>query len=150
MSHKSELLNDIYKKLKEKRVVLNKTEFAAKLGYSRPHLHRLMKEDDDIPDELMKGANKLLEQIDLLNNDTNNVNEDQAVYFTKNMDAGKAIGYIMEDVIMIKASIKIIGQEVCQLNSKLNKTSFSSEALELSKNIGLEADRLFAELKQKG
>jgi len=76
--------------------------------------------------------------------------EEQDDYITaKNKDAGKLVGNIKEEIILIKASIKVFGMELSELKAKQNKSSFSAESLALEKTISLEVDRLFDAEKRK-
>lgn len=79
MSGKKDELYEIYEQLKRRRIVLNKEEFAKKLGYSRAQFHRIVTEDRNAKKQLITKAKEIL-------NETKNVspvtvaNEDQALY----------------------------------------------------------------------
>lgn len=131
-------------------------QVAKSIDYSRVHLTKQMNKAAD--DDISEGLNKLLSEKhkDTLQNVSFELNDEEQVYITKrksiqvnNIDTGKTIGHIIQDLVLIKASIKIFGMELSELKSKQNKTSFSSEALALEKTIALEVDRLFDEENKK-
>lgn len=74
---------------------------------------------------------------------------DSTDIITKEIDAGQALGAMMEDLVLLKATAKVFGLHISAINAKLNKTSSAKESLDLGKTIGEEADRIFAELKRK-
>lgn len=81
MNKNSELLTELYKLAKQKRVVLNKEEFARALDYSRSHLHRLMSGEESVSDELVERAR-------MIANDTKNVLNDPIVKYVLNEKPG--------------------------------------------------------------
>jgi len=79
VNRNSELLTELYKLAKQKRVVLNKEEFARALDYSRSHLHRLMSGEESVSDELVERARP----VELLRIKTEDVNLKEGVFTIK-------------------------------------------------------------------
>lgn len=52
-------LEQLYKKAKQRRVVLNRDEFAKKLDYSRSHIYKMQQGEFDISDEILNLAEKI-------------------------------------------------------------------------------------------
>lgn len=74
MDKNSDLLISIYKKAKAKRIVLNQTEFAQALGYSRVHLFdKLIKNKHGISEALIEKAGEFLKNANNVSRETNGV-----------------------------------------------------------------------------
>lgn len=66
-------------------------------------------------------------------------------------DLATEVGQIQSDLILLKATARIIGMNVAELMASKEGVSMAKAALDLEKTISQEADRLYAELnKQKG
>ena len=72
---------ELYKEAKQKRIVLNKEEFAKALNYSRSHLHRLMNGEEDVSNDLIAAARALL--YETKNVPRGNVVEEPETYLEK-------------------------------------------------------------------
>lgn len=59
MENDNEKLASFYKAAKKRRVVLNMTEFAKKLGYSREHIYHLMSSDATVRPQTLAAAEAL-------------------------------------------------------------------------------------------
>lgn len=109
-------LSSIYEEGKKKRLWLSKTEYAASLGYSRPHLHRIMTGDDPVPQNLLSKAQALL-------NDTKDVSKEVKIESTPE----HLFERIIERQAASNAAIKIVLAELAEMKSKVSGASFVSE-----------------------
>lgn len=140
MSKNSVLLTELYNKAKQKRIVLNKDEFAKALNYSRSHLHRLMSGQDDVSNELVSKAMEIV-------NGTKNVVFD--VIKVGQADVGKEIGKLKEREIYLSASVTVLEQMVDELVSRQTGQPIALVSGQRKQAVGMEVDRLFAEERKK-
>lgn len=73
MSLKAAILNELYNKAKANRLVLNKGEFAEKLGFSRSFLHKLMTGLEEVSDDVIEDAKKITTNTKNVSENTNQV-----------------------------------------------------------------------------
>lgn len=80
----SQVLLSLFEEAKSRRIVLNREEFATALGYSRPHMYRLMANKAEVPDELLEKAKDLLNDSSSVSRQT--LNEPDHSYQKKRLE----------------------------------------------------------------
>lgn len=64
-------------------------------------------------------------------------------------EAGKEIGEIREELILLKASVRIFGMNMAELLAAKNRTSVTKASLELEQTISEEVNRLWLEVNKR-
>lgn len=125
---------------------LSYTEISRKVGRNDGYIaqikSRIKNNLDEVPD-------KFMELLKLHFANWNEAAEPQAAYFTKNIDAGKAIGGLIEKDIQITARLTVVEQMLEQVVSVQSGQSIAVVSGERKKAVNMEANRLFDEQKRK-
>lgn len=126
------------------RLNLSQEQIAERIGYSRPYLTKAIKAGAD--GKLLETIKREFPEIA----QKNTFEEPEAEYFTKKIDANKAIGNLFEKGINITARLTVIEQMLEQLISLQTKKSIAVVSGERKKAVNMEANRLYDEQKRKG
>lgn len=134
MHPSKEKLIKIYEEAKKKRIVLNQTEFAKAVGYSRIHLFKKMEE---VSKNILDKAQKLLET-----NDVSSVIKGQA-------DVGQELNRLIELSIKHEAEIEVLRVLIVSILAVQKGKESPLVEEEVIQAMKMRADRLFYEYSKK-
>jgi hypothetical protein len=132
---KRELIN-IYEEAKSKRIVLNQSEFAKAVGFSRIHLFNKMEE---IPPKIIDKAKKLLETKGV---PSNTILKGEA-------DVGDELNRLIELSIRHEATLDVLRLSIESILADTKGRALALVSEELQEAIKKRADRLFDEYSKK-
>jgi hypothetical protein len=132
---KRELIN-IYEEAKSKRIVLNQSEFAKAVGFSRIHLFNKMEE---IPPKIIDKAKKLLETKGVPNN----------TILKGEADVGDELNRLIELSIRHEATLDVLRLSIESILADTKGRALALVSEELQEAIKKRADRLFDEYSKK-
>lgn len=136
MIESKEKLIKLFKEAKQRRIVLNQTEFANLVGYSRIHLFKKMNE---IPKSILDKAEKLLE--------TNDVPNETTVKRKASVD--DELNRLIELSIKHEAEIEVLRLLIVNILAVQRGKEFPSVEEEVIQAMKMRADRLFDEYSKK-
>lgn len=136
MIESKEKLIKLFKEAKQRRIVLNQTEFANLVGYSRIHLFKKMNE---IPKSILDKAEKLLE--------TNDVPNETTVKRKASVD--DELNRLIELSIKHEAEIEVLRLLIVNILAVQRGKEFPSVEEEVIQAMRMRSDRLFDEYSKK-
>lgn len=125
-----EILIQLFKEAKSKRIVLNQSEFAKRIGFSRIHLFKNMKE---IPDDVIEKARELLKP--------------KAVVVEG--DFNQMVGQRIATTAAIEAIMRTLRADHLELKSLVTKRPYAEVELEFDRIAEAELKHILRKMRNE-